>query len=304
MALPVDVVRSVKRRKTVQATEVDGRLRVMIPSWMSAEDEAHWVAEMQRRIGGRPATLDSAALARRASALAARYRLPAPATIAWTNRQQRRWGSCTPATATIRISARLAKAPAWVLDFVIVHELAHLVVAAHDARFGALVARYPRAERAQGFLDGWGALPDEVDDASPIIGLDHVSVPVPPDRDADVTAFYAGLLGLPPTDGPGEGLWFGHDGLRLVAEPTGDWPRRNVALGVRGLPDLISRLADAGHTVCHEGPDAASVVDPFGNRIDLVDRTGVLTRGDDAPADLRQPRRHRGGQDESAAALD
>jgi predicted metal-dependent hydrolase len=52
----------------------------------------------------------------------------------------------------VRISTRVAAFPSWVLDYVIVHEIAHLVVPGHDARFWALVDQYPRAERAKGFL--------------------------------------------------------------------------------------------------------------------------------------------------------
>jgi predicted metal-dependent hydrolase len=63
-----------------------------------------------------------------------------------------RWGSCTPATGDIRLSDRLARFPTWVLDYVIVHELAHLVVPDHSADFWKLVARYPKAERARGYL--------------------------------------------------------------------------------------------------------------------------------------------------------
>ena len=70
-----------------------------------------------------------------------------------------RWGSCTPADGTIRISARLASEPGWVLDYVIVHELAHLVVAGHNRRFWALVRRYPRSERARGWLMARAAHP-------------------------------------------------------------------------------------------------------------------------------------------------
>ena len=63
-----------------------------------------------------------------------------------------RWGSCTPATGTVRISTRIASFPDWVVDYVIVHELAHLHESAHDERFWALVARYPKSERAIGYL--------------------------------------------------------------------------------------------------------------------------------------------------------
>jgi len=60
---------------------------------------------------------------------------------------------------TIRISNRLAAEPGWVLDYVIVHELAHLLVPGHGPEFRALVDRYPRAERARGFLMARGLEP-------------------------------------------------------------------------------------------------------------------------------------------------
>jgi predicted metal-dependent hydrolase len=151
----VEVVRSARRRKTVQAREVGGVLRISIPAGMTAADEERWVAEMVRRMERRTAT-DGIDLAARAAALADRYDLPRPTTIRWVDNQEWRWGSCTPTDRTIRISSRLVGEPAWVLDYVIVHELAHLSVPRHDRRFWALVRRYPRAERAHGFLMGRG----------------------------------------------------------------------------------------------------------------------------------------------------
>jgi predicted metal-dependent hydrolase len=147
----VEVVRSARRRKTVQAREVGGVLRVSIPAGMTAADEERWVAEMVRRMERRAAT-DGIDLTARAAALADRYGLPKPRAIRWVDNQEWRWGSCTPSDRAIRISSRLVGEPAWVLDYVIVHELAHLSVPRHDARFWALVRRYPRAERAHGFL--------------------------------------------------------------------------------------------------------------------------------------------------------
>jgi predicted metal-dependent hydrolase len=55
----------------------------------------------------------------------------------------------------IRLSHRLRPMPVWVLDYVLVHELAHLVEPTHSTAFWRLVARYPDAERAKGFLEGY-----------------------------------------------------------------------------------------------------------------------------------------------------
>jgi hypothetical protein len=154
----IEVVRSPRRRKTVQAREVNGVLRVSIPASMTKADEERWVSEMVRRMQRRSATslID---LQRRAEVLAARYHLPTPKTIRWADNQVWRWGSCTPVDRSIRISSRLAREPSWVIDYVIVHELAHLEIARHGSRFWTLVNRYPLAERARGFLIARGLEP-------------------------------------------------------------------------------------------------------------------------------------------------
>lgn len=149
--LLVEVVRSPRRRRTVQARLDGDVVRVRVPAAMAAAEEARCVEELVRRIERRQRS-GAVDLAERAAALARRHRLPEPASIRWSEVQGARWGSCTPATGAVRISDRLAGLPAWVLDYVIVHELAHLVVADHSPAFHALVARYPRAERARGYL--------------------------------------------------------------------------------------------------------------------------------------------------------
>jgi predicted metal-dependent hydrolase len=130
---------------------VDGVVRVSIPATMTRAEEERWVAEMVRRLE-RSARTEGIDLAERAAGLADRHGLPRPGSIRWVDNQDLRWGSCTPTDGTIRISSRLAGEPAWVLDYVIVHELAHLVVPGHGRRFWALVQRYPRTERARGWL--------------------------------------------------------------------------------------------------------------------------------------------------------
>jgi predicted metal-dependent hydrolase len=159
-AMPVAVVRSAKRRKTVSARMVDGVLQVRIPSWMSATEEAEHVSEMIGRFE-RKARSDAVDLEARARQLARRYDLPLPTSVRWVDNQTSRWGSCTPVDGTIRISSRLAPWPRWVLDYVLVHELAHLAVPSHGPAFHELVSRYPLVERATGFLIAKGITADE-----------------------------------------------------------------------------------------------------------------------------------------------
>lgn len=91
-------------------------------------------------------------LTARALTLARRYGLPRPDTVEWSDRQLTRWGSCTPSHGRIRISNRLADMPEWILDYVLVHELAHLEEANHGPRFRQLEGRYEMSERATGYL--------------------------------------------------------------------------------------------------------------------------------------------------------
>lgn len=149
--MEVEVVRSARRRKTVQAWEVGDRLRVSIPARMTHAEEQHWVSQMVQRFERRRSTLHID-LRTRTAALARRYELPHPRSVTWSDRQRSLWGSCTPADRAIRISSHLAREPGWVLDYVIVHELAHLVEGRHGPEFWSLVNRYPRAERARGWL--------------------------------------------------------------------------------------------------------------------------------------------------------
>jgi predicted metal-dependent hydrolase len=149
--LPVEVVRSAKRRKSVAARIVDGRIVVRVPQWMSKAQEAEHVAALVAKLE-RQRTSTVVDLPSRARLLARRYDLPVPASIRWVSNQRSRWGSCTPAHGEIRISDRIAGFPDWVVDAVIVHELAHLVHLDHSPAFWELAHRYPRTERALGFL--------------------------------------------------------------------------------------------------------------------------------------------------------
>jgi predicted metal-dependent hydrolase len=157
----VEVRRSARRRRTVAAYRDGTKIIVMIPARFSRAQEAEWVAAMVARLdsGSRPGrrrTASDAALMRRARELSDLYLdgRAVPVSVRWVATMRTRWASCTPADRTIRMSAMLRDMPAWVQDYVLVHELAHLLVAGHDDAFWRLVGRYPRTERARGYLDG------------------------------------------------------------------------------------------------------------------------------------------------------
>ncbi|MGH8897095.1 MAG: M48 metallopeptidase family protein [Egibacteraceae bacterium] len=158
--MEVEVIRSARRQKTVEARQVGERLRISIPATMTRAEETRWIEEMTRRFERR-SQVEPINLAERAGALARQYGLPAPVSIRWAENQRKRWGSCTTGSGAVRISTALASCPRWVLDYVIVHELAHLVEPNHRPAFWALVARYPHAERARGYLIAKGVEPDE-----------------------------------------------------------------------------------------------------------------------------------------------
>jgi predicted metal-dependent hydrolase len=156
--VPVVIRRSARRRRTVSAYRDGGAFVVLVPAGLSAREEQRWVREMVTRLqtAGQRRRPSDAALIRRAQRLSAQYLggLAQPRSVSWSDRQQTRWGSATPASASIRLSTRLRGMPPWVIDYVLVHELAHLVVPGHDRQFWALVSGYPRTERARGYLQG------------------------------------------------------------------------------------------------------------------------------------------------------
>ena len=157
----IEVRRSRRRRSTVEAYRKGDKVVVMIPARLSVTEERQWVSTMLGRLERsesrrRPS---DAALERRAAALSQRHLdgLARPEVVRWVENQNSRWGSCTPSDRSIRLSRRLQGMPSWVVDYVLVHELAHLLEVGHTPRFWAWVDRFPKAERAKGFLEGVGA---------------------------------------------------------------------------------------------------------------------------------------------------
>jgi predicted metal-dependent hydrolase len=161
----VEVRRSARRRRTVTAYRERDAIVVLVPQAMSRADERRFVDDLVRKVLEREAKAAAPKrdpeLAERASLLVDRYLAGTlgeplePRSVSWVSNQSQRWGSCTPSSGAIRLSHRLQPMPSWVVDYVLIHELAHLVEPTHSARFWQLVACYPAAEKAKGFLEGY-----------------------------------------------------------------------------------------------------------------------------------------------------
>ena len=157
MRVKVEVVRSPRRRKTVEAVREGNRIVVRLPATLTQSEARRWVKTMINRLEESEQIQrmnEKRELQGRAEELHRRYFAGRPRlrSVRYVANQRDRYGSCTPADGTIRLSHVLAEFPDWVRDYVIVHELAHLRVTDHSPRFWELVRRYPLAERARGFL--------------------------------------------------------------------------------------------------------------------------------------------------------
>ncbi|GAA2332848.1 M48 family metallopeptidase [Saccharopolyspora halophila] len=166
MAEPeVEVRRSKRRRQTVSAYRDGEKVVVLLPARMSRTEEKRWVADMLSRLQRSetrrrsPARESDSALSERCRELSAKYLdgRAKPKSIRWVPPMRTRWASCTPSEGTIRVSSRLKDVPGWVLDYVLVHELAHLLAPGHGEDFWAWVRRYAKTERAIGYLEGLSA---------------------------------------------------------------------------------------------------------------------------------------------------
>jgi predicted metal-dependent hydrolase len=176
--MPVEVRRSVRRRRTVSAQLHNGTAVVSIPAHFTAVQEREWVERMLAKLrvkygaryrpgitgpgageegaAGSGAGAGSIELQDRARTLSEQYLdgRGQPQSIRWVTNQNTRWGSATPARRSIRLSHKLRGMPAWVVDYVLLHEMAHLIEPSHNSRFWKLLQTYPRTETAKAFLDG------------------------------------------------------------------------------------------------------------------------------------------------------
>jgi hypothetical protein len=154
----VEIRSSTRRKKTGTAHWSGSRIVVQIPARLRGRDRTLFVDSLvERLLTQRPSlTHGDAQLEERARVLADLYLEGIrPSSVRWVTSQQRRWGSCSPDTKEIRLSNRLQSCPEWVIDAVLVHELAHLHEADHSPAFHQWANRHPRQEECALYLEGY-----------------------------------------------------------------------------------------------------------------------------------------------------
>lgn len=160
----VEIFRSSKRKKTIQARAINNKLRIYLPSGLTKKEEEKWIKTMieksnKRKI--RNKLNSSKDLQKRANELNKKFfENSLEFHIKYVTNQNSKFGSCTPKTKMIRISDKLAEMPRWVQDYVIIHELAHLLFPNHSKEFWDKVNQYNYVERAKGYLIAIGLMSD------------------------------------------------------------------------------------------------------------------------------------------------
>lgn len=214
----VEVRASPRRRRTVTAYREGGRTIVLVPTRMSRSDIVAFVHDLVGRLEARErrSRPSDAELSARAAQLSHAHLgdRAVPRSVRWVGNQQRRWGSCTPTDATIRLSSRLQAMPSYVLDYVLLHELVHLLVPGHGRDFEVWMLGLPRLLEARAFLagvdharaTGIGAEDEEgADDGVGEVSDDLADGLIPPADAVDGPGELDDAVGSPPQDGPRTG---------------------------------------------------------------------------------------------------
>ncbi len=158
----VTIIRSRRRKKTIQTKSGDGRLWIYLPAGMNPKDEQKWIDQMiqrnERWEQKKTVKQSDGWLTHRAGELNKKYfNGTLSFSIRFVTNQNSRYGSCTSLDKSIRISYRVKTMPSWVQDYIIIHELSHLIYPDHSKKFWETVNRYRYAERAKGYLIALGA---------------------------------------------------------------------------------------------------------------------------------------------------
>lgn len=155
--MEVKIIRSSRRYRTVSARMEKDLLVVSAPTVLSEERLKKIVADFKIKFERKrlKEELDrKQSLLEVAAKLNQRYfgnKLKINS-IEYVTGQNSKFGCCNCRNANIRISHRVGLMPEWVRDYVLIHEMAHLIEPNHSRAFWSIVSRYRLAERAKGYL--------------------------------------------------------------------------------------------------------------------------------------------------------
>ena len=154
----------------------NGHIVVLSPAHLSASAERVAAEDLVGKVvQKRGSARNDDALMATALRLSAQYvpGSPEPTSVRWVSNMTTRWASCSPAQGTIRLSDKLIGMPDYVIEAVVLHEVAHLVESGHGPGFQRIVRRYPKHDLADAYLAGasfaaarQGQLPHDGLDAS------------------------------------------------------------------------------------------------------------------------------------------
>lgn len=166
----IKIVRSNKRRRTISARLVEDTMLVYAPNGISGSKLEKVIDRLKKRLHNRKIkgelnkTHDLVIVAETLNKEYFNNSLKI-SSILYTTNQNKVFGSCNYRTKTIRVSHRLIQMPVWVRDYVIIHEMAHLIEPSHSKVFWEIVSRYKLTERARGYLMAKGLdREEELDD--------------------------------------------------------------------------------------------------------------------------------------------
>ena len=160
--ITVEVVRDGRLRTRVHWEWNGDSVRIRAPRRVNKRDLDKHIAEIVEEVKRKRAQVraradaDLEAMARRANRKYLNREISWHS-IRWVSNMEKRLGSCTvggPTDGDIRISDRMKGWPKWVLEYVVAHELTHRKYPNHSKEFWDFVGRYPKAERARGFIIG------------------------------------------------------------------------------------------------------------------------------------------------------
>jgi predicted metal-dependent hydrolase len=155
--MEVKIIRSKRRKRTISARLIKNTLLVSAPLMISRERLDKIVADfkvkfekkkLKQELDRKQSLID---IARKLNEKYFENKLKINS-IEYATDQNSKYGCCNFRDAKIRISHKIGLMPEWVRDYVVIHEMAHLVEPNHSSAFWQIVSRYNLAERARGYL--------------------------------------------------------------------------------------------------------------------------------------------------------